>query len=248
MAWYEDWFGSEAYTLVYQHRDEDEAADLIDLLEEAVDPADEARILDMGCGRGRHARLLARRGYDVVGVDLSPRAVAEARAQADDEGLDVTFQTGDMRDPVCSACFDGVTNLFTAFGYFEADADNKQALAAMTQALRPGGWFVQDFLNAPHVIDTLVPEDTQTVNGLTVRQERWVDDGRIEKEITITSEEGDRKTFHESVRLFTLYDLKRLYDAVGLELKETFGDYDGATYTPSSPRLILHAEKRGTDT
>jgi len=240
MSWYEGWFGSDAYDLVYDHRDEDEAEQLADLVEQHLSPRPHAHIVDVGCGRGRHARTFARRGYRVTGVDLSQEAIDQARERSRAEGLDVTFQQGDMRDPVCDGCADGVVNLFTTFGYFDDDAENERALRAMTTALRPGGWFVQDFLNAPQVIETLQPSDTHAVNGVTIRQQRWIENDRINKEITI-EHDGATDTYHESVRLFTLDDFRSMYEGVGLELLNTFGTYTGAPYTPQSPRLVLFA-------
>ena len=240
MPWYDGWFGSDAYDLVYDHRDETEAEQLVDLVEREIQPDPDAHIVDVGCGRGRHARIFAGRGYRVTGVDLSEEAIAEARERTSDDGLDVTFLQGDMRDPICDGCADGVVNLFTTFGYFQDDAENERALAAMTTALRPGGWFLQDFLNAPQVIDSLRPSDTRTVNGITITQRRWVEDARINKEITLTRN-GDTETYRESVRLFTLDDLKRMYANVGLDLVATYGHYDGSPHTPDSPRLLLYA-------
>jgi SAM-dependent methyltransferase len=178
----------------------------------------------------------------VTGLDLSEHAIEEARRRTAADGLDVTYRVRDMRDPMGTAAYDGVINLFTAFGYFEDDADHKRALRHMANALRPGGWLVQDFLNAPHVIQSLNPEDAQAQNGVTIKQQRWVDDGRINKEITL-HENGNARTFCESVRLLTLYDFKQLFEDAGLELVQVVGDYDGATYTPDSPRLIMHAKK-----
>jgi len=242
MPWYDGWFGSDAYDLVYDHRDETEAEQLVDLVEREIDPDPEAHIVDVGCGRGRHARIFARRGYRVTGVDLSEEAIAEARARTGADDLDVTFLQGDMRDPLCDGCADGVVNLFTTFGYFDTDAENQQALAAMAQALRPGGWFFQDFLNAPHVAETLVPSTTRTVEGVEIHQRRWIEDDRINKEITLTHN-GTTDTYHESVRLYTPDELRALYAAVGLEVVGAFGGYDGRPYTPDSPRLLLHARK-----
>jgi len=241
MSWYEGWFGSDAYDLVYDHRDEAEAEQLVNLVEREIDPDPGTHIVDIGCGRGRHARIFARRGYRVTGIDLSAAAIAEARERTQQE-LDVTFEQGDMRDPVCDGCADGVVNLFTTFGYFEEDAENQQALAAMTTALRPGGWFLQDFLNAPQVIDTLQPNDTHTVNGITIEQQRWIENDRINKRITIT-QNGQTETYRESVRLFTRDELTAMYETVGLDLVATYGSYDGAPHTPESPRLILYARK-----
>jgi SAM-dependent methyltransferase len=242
MAWYDTWFGSDAYELVYEHRDEDEAQRAIDLVEEAAAPEDGAEVLDVACGRGRHSRELARRGYDVTGVDLSVEAVVEARALAAEEGLDVTFEQGDMRDPVCEACFDGVVNLFTSFGYFEEDEENERAVRAMAEALRPGGWLVQDFLNAPYVIETLVPESTETRNGVRIHQQRWIEDGRVHKQIDL--HDGERtQTHRESVRLYTVDDLTELYGRAGLSVQTAYGNYDGTPHSPSTPRLILYARK-----
>ena len=245
MSWYEEWFWSDAYTRVYDHRDEEEAEQLVDLIEHEMSPAPNAHLLDIGCGRGRHTRTLARRGYRVTGIDLSEKAIEAARAEAADEGLDATtsFHVGDMREPVCDGCADGVVNLFTSFGYFEEDAENERALAAMTTALRSGGWFLQDFLNAPVVADSLGASERETEDGITIHQDRWIEDGRVNKKITI-HHDGQTDTFEESVRLFTLYDLKEMYARVGLDLVELFGDYDGGDYKPDeSPRLLLHARK-----
>ena len=242
MPWYEEWFDRDEYELVYQQRDEAEAEAVVDLIEAMVDPAPHAAILDVGCGRGRHARAFARRGYRVTGLDLSERAITQARRRAVEEGLDIDFRMQDMRVPMGQAAYDGVVNLFTAFGYFEDDADHRRALQHIANALRPGGWFVQDFMNVPRVIETFTPEDTHEKQGVTIEQRRWVSDERINKSITL-HQNGDARSFRESVRLFTLYDFERLYEQVGLELVEALGDYDGADYTPSSPRLIMHARK-----
>ena len=239
MPWYDSWFGSSAYTLVYGHRDENEAATMVDLIERTVSLEPDASILDMGCGRGRHARELARRGYRVTGVDLSSASIADAQTKAAAEELKrVTFQEGDMRDPVCDACFDGVVNLFTAFGYFEDDDENQRALNAMAAALRPGGWFVQDFLNAPYVVSTLVPKDMRTEDGVTITQRRRVENGRVHKTIKL-ARDGVSETHRESVRLYDRNTLRQMHAAAGLDVQHTFGTYAGAPHTSETPRLIL---------
>lgn len=241
--WYKEWFGRDEYELVYQDRDDAEAERVVDLIERVTDLAPGATVLDVACGRGRHARALARRGYRVTGYDLSERALRTARERTERAGLDVRYVRGDMREPLCHHCFDAVVNLFTAFGYFESDADHRQAIQAMGTTLTPNGWFVQDYLNAPFVEENLVAEDRRCTDGIEIVQQRWIDAGRIVKRITF-HDNGSTRTFHESVRLLTLDDFRTFYDEAGLDLVETFGDYDGSPYGEEAPRLILVARKR----
>lgn len=248
MAWYEEWFDSDAYELVYEQRDLTEARRLADLIELTAEPESGARVLDVGCGRGRHSRILAARGYTVTGVDLSENAIRTARRRAVAEGVDdrVTFEQGDMRCLDFDAVFDGAVNLFTTFGYFDDDGDHQRVIDGIARALVPGGWFVQDFLNAPYVRAHLVAEDEKMVDGVRVRQERWLDGDYVKKRITFHrngDEDGDLPSFTESVHLLTVADFRRMYEAAGLTLEITFGDYDGSPHTPESPRLILYARR-----
>ena len=244
MTWYEQWFNRDEYDIVYTNRDEDEAISLVDLIERTVNLEHRSSILDVGCGRGRHAIEFARRGYKVTGLDLSERALETARKKAEAKGLDVTFIRGDMRSPVGHAQFDGVVNLFTAFGYFEKWDDHQKAIDAMASAVRPNGYIVQDFLNPSYVTSGLVPSDSRTVGDIVISQRRWIDENRILKEI-VFSREGDSHTFYESVALLKKADFERLYLSAGLEINTIYGDYSGAPYSDDSPRMILFSTKSG---
>lgn len=247
MSWYKDWFNSDLYELVYACRDESDAEKLVDLIERAVEPASAARILDVGTGRGRHARILARRGYEVTGLDLSPIAIKTAKKRAEEEDVRIEFRVGDMRKPVAHRAFDGVVNLFTSFGYFDSEAEHQAAISSMATALKPGGWLVQDFLNARYVRKNLVEEDCRTDHECTITQSRCIQEDalgpRVEKRITIQDADGQESTFLESVRLLTRNDFKRFYSRAGLTLTTSFGDYDGAAWSEESPRLILVARR-----
>lgn len=242
MAWYEQWFDRDEYELVYRERDDSEAERLVDLILDRAPVPEGARILDVGCGRGRHAVDFAVRGYDVTGLDLSERSLEIAAKRADDAGVEVRFVLGDMREPVDTEAFDLVVNLFTAFGYFEKASEHQRAVDAMATALTPGGILVQDFLNAHHVRETLVDRDARTVDGAEIIQKRWISDGRINKEITL-KRNGDTHSFMESVALLEPDDFQRMYQQAGLSVSATLGDYDGHRYAPSSPRLILFSRR-----
>jgi SAM-dependent methyltransferase len=242
MPWYRDWFDSDAYELVYQQRNLDDARRLADLVERVARLEPGAELLDVACGRGRHALLFASRGYRLTCFDLSPNALRTAASRAESSGLAMECVRGDMRALPFEEQFDGVLNLFTSFGYFEDEQDHQRVVDGMARALRPGGFVVQDFLNPAHVAASLVPEDVREEGDLTIRQARWIEDGRINKRITL-GRGGEEHVFTESVRLLTLADFERLYAAAGLRLADTFGDYHGAPYEEGSPRLILYARR-----
>ena len=87
VPWYEAWFDRAEYELVYRHRDAGDAARLLGLLDRALPTEPGNAILDMGCGRGRHAIALARRGYRGTGVDIAPSAIEKATAAARERRL-----------------------------------------------------------------------------------------------------------------------------------------------------------------
>ncbi|MBO6573787.1 MAG: class I SAM-dependent methyltransferase [Rhodothermales bacterium] len=241
MAWYEQWFDTDEYELLYQNRNEDEARRLVSLIIDRTGVEAGSRVLDVGCGRGRHAVEFARRGFEVTGLDLSERSLEKAEQRAQEAGVQVRFLRGDMRKPVPEA-FDLVVNLFTAFGYFEDDREHQAAIDAMAGSLDRDGWLVQDFLNAEYVRSHLVAADVRTVGQWEVRQSRRIQDGRIRKRIQFQTEEGSH-AFEESVALLGRSDFERLYDAAGLEVVDVLGNYDGDPFAPGLPRLIHLAQR-----
>lgn len=242
MSWYEQWFDTDEYDLVYQDRDQDEASTLVDLIEHTTGLGAGARILDVGCGRGRHSIEFARRGFRVTGLDLSLRALEIAKRKAVEADVSVDFLRGDMRRPAPGS-YDLVVNLFTAFGYFEDPSDHQRAVDAMVQVLERGGWLVQDFLNAPYVAQNLVPRDIQRAGKVEIRQKRRIEDNRIRKRIEFIRD-GEIHAFEESVALLTLDDFRRLYRSAGLTLKAVKGTYRGEPHTETSPRTILFSTRK----
>jgi len=191
-------------------------------------------VLDLACGPGRHTAAVGRGGARVVGLDLSRALLFAARRR----GVGPLVR-GDMRRlPFRAAAFDVVLNLFTSFGYFACDTEHEAVLREVARVLRPGGRFVLDYLNAPAVRAGLVPRDERRNGDATVVQERHIsDDGRfVIKSIHVS---GGGRTFTERVRLFERADLEALLAAQGIRPEAAAGDYDGAAYTPASPRLIL---------
>src|SRR5262249_12683163 len=134
--WFSTWFDSAHYHQLYAHRDDDEAARLIDGLIEHDLLTPGSHVLDLGCGTGRHARHLAGRGFDVTGIDLSAESLKRAKAG---ERANLRFLRQDMRLPFRAGPFDHIVNLFTSFGYFDDSSDHMAVVHNIATALRPGG-------------------------------------------------------------------------------------------------------------
>lgn len=248
--WYKTAFRYD-YLRVYPHRNDEEARRQVDFLMDKLNVLPPCEVLDLGCGDGRHSLELNRRGFRVTGLDLSEELLERARRRTADEGLDITFIQGDMRDPPAVRAYDLVVNFFTSFGYFREDGENARVLEAISRALRPGGRFLMDYLNRKHVISTLVPSDRRTVEGMEVEQRRWISGNpseagghvRINKQVRIR-EDGAERSYDESVRMYTLEELEAMMDRAGLKVTQTYGDFDGRPVSGDAPRNILVGQSK----
>ena len=239
--WFSTWFDSPYYHLLYRNRNHTEAGPFMDALLEHLHPKPEAHLLDLACGKGRHALQLSERGYEVTGVDLSAESIAAARQQ---RHARLHFHVHDMRDPLPYGPFDFVFNLFTSFGYFQDESENVVALRNATAALRPGGKMVIDFLNTERAIRELVAHEHKTVDGVTFHLHRHLDRDFIVKEISFQAPDGQAYHYAERVRALTLERFEEYFYLAGLRLAEVLGDYHLSLYdVESSPRMIFILKK-----
>jgi SAM-dependent methyltransferase len=230
--WFEEWFGEE-YLQLYPHRDDAEAERAVALIARATGLTAGWRVLDVGCGAGRHARALRSLGARCVGLDLSATLLRVARGVTD-----APLVRADMRRmPIRPGSMDLTVSLFTSFGYFEHDEEQAAALREMVGTLRPGGWLVIDFLNAVEVRRRLVPWETVAMPGGVAEVARTMSpDGRYVCK-TILTPAGRR--FTERVRLFDQGQMSAMLRDAGVEVRHSFGDYDAAPLRSDSPRTIL---------
>ncbi len=242
-AWYEDWFGQD-YLKVYPHRDEQEAIAQVRFVEQALPLAPGSKVLDLGCGGGRHARELVRRGLQVTCLDLSVVLLRLAQKQANEETCCLNYVKADMRYLPFVQSFDAVVSFFTTFGYFESDEENGKTLRSIAQVLKPGGKFLQDYLNKEAVIANIIPLDKRTEKDIEIIQEREYDrtSERINKKITL-KRDGQVREYFESVRLYALDEMLGLLAKTSLKPDQVYGDFDGRPFTEQSPRLILTGHK-----
>jgi cyclopropane fatty-acyl-phospholipid synthase-like methyltransferase len=238
--WFEDWFDSKYYHILYQNRDEAEAQRFVENLMNKLSLPQGSRILDLACGAGRHSIHLNELGYDVIGLDLSEESINQAR-KFENETLE--FYVHDMRELYWDNYFDAVLNLFTSFGYFESDEEHQKTIDSVASALKRDGIFVLDFMNAEKVKANLVLEEKKTLDDITFHILRRQQEGKIIKRIDFS--DGDENfTFEEKVRAFNLEELESMMDNSDLKVEEVFGNYDLAPFDEeSSDRLIILARK-----
>lgn len=204
-----------------------------------------ARILDVACGFGRHSYQLARRGYNVVGLDFSRAMLAEARRQS--LGQRLTFLRGDMRCLDFKSEFDGVINLFTSFGYFSRK-DNERALLGMARALRPGGRIVIDTPDRDYQDRHIVTRYWSVIGKRYVLEDVKYDQpsGRIRSAWHII-QPGRRRILHRSFELYlhNLSQWKAMFHRVGLRFLRAYGGYNLSMRRPGiTRRLIVVGERR----
>ena len=236
--WFEQWFDSRYYHLLYQHRNDDEACAFVDTLVRKLQLAPNASILELACGKGRHARAFAKNNLDVTGLDLSPQSISHA---AEFESDKLHFYVHDMRHFFRSNYFDVVTNLFTSFGYFRSEHDHVLAARSIVSALKPNGQFVIDFVNRSYARRNIERHPHEVIHhgAVTFTIQRSYTQEKLLKEIRI-DDNGETQTFKEEVNSFSLKKMKSLFVNAGLTFTASYGDYALSDYNEEeSPRMIL---------
>jgi SAM-dependent methyltransferase len=239
--WFHTWFNSPYYHLLYSSRNNAEAELFIDNLCAFLNPPANSKIVDIACGKGRHAIYLNKKGFDVTGTDLSYASIRFAKKF---ENQKLQFFVHDMRNLFYINYFDFAFNLFTSFGYFDKDADHINALKSFTKSLNKNGLLVLDYMNAEKIAQHLVPQEVKTVEGIVFNIERKITDGKIIKSIAFNAQQK-QYAFTEEVKDFRLADFAKFFYAAGLEISNTFGNYNLDPFVAAqSDRLIFICKKR----
>lgn len=203
------------------------------------------KLLDVGCGTGRHSILFAKKGNDVTGIDISKKYLRMAKADARRNGVSCKFLFGDMRKIRFSEEFDAAINLFSSFGYFEKKSDDLKTLVAIKKALKKGGKLVVDTINGVYLSKNFINKNWNRMDGLLVLEEsEWVKrENRVHTKWTFIHD--DREEHMESrIRIYTKESLSQLLDKAGFKVLKYFGSLAGARFSPQkSSRLVVLAQK-----
>ncbi|MFZ4785712.1 MAG: class I SAM-dependent methyltransferase [Flavobacteriales bacterium] len=238
--WFESWFDSPYYKMLYSHRSASEAELFIINLLAHIQLPPGSHVLDLACGRGRHSLQMHKAGYNVLGIDLSKESIAEAKALSQ-PGL--TFEVADMRYFELNQQFDAVMNLFTSFGYFDEMADNTLVLQRIHNHVKTNGLFIMDFFNAVWVQEQMVEKQEIQREHISFHISKHIEDDIMMKSIDF-SDNGKEYHFEEHVRLIKPNTLKTMIEEAGFNIVRTFGNYSMSDFDEhSSDRIIIIATK-----
>jgi len=242
-SWYNEWFNSPYYHQLYFKRDNAEAAGFISHLIDYLKPPPGSLMLDIACGRGRHAIQLAEMGFDVTGIDLSEDSILKAKENENDQ---LHFFNHDMRLPFWINYFNYAFNFFTSFGYFNTRSEHDNAIRTIAQSLKPNGIVVIDYLNVHYEEKHLVPKSEIIIEDVAYHITKWLDETNFFKKIVIEDKSLEEAfLFHERVAKFSLGDFTEMLAYQKVQIQEVFGDYNFGAYSLNeSPRMIIIGRKK----
>ncbi len=241
--WYETIF-DERYPELFgplERDPEEEVARIVDLLPISAG----ASVMDLGCGRGRHAIPLSRRGFRVTGVDLSENMLRLAREHASREKVAVEWVREDMRVFTRPGSFDACLSLFTSFGYFD-DRENQQVLVNVALSLKPDGTLLLDLRNAQKgLAGEEDMETTVTVPAGQLRLRVRFDRGtrRANAKHELSRPDGIRIASSFDVRIYSEEELSAMIGRAGMRIRAVHGSLEGGPFTPGAERMVVIAVK-----
>jgi len=254
--WTEDLFLDDAETFAVTMRERIEESEIeIDQLQELVAEHDihPETALDVACGIGRHAVELAESGIEVHGIDIAPEYIDSARERAADLGVtdNASFEVADMRNlSDRDQTYDLVTNLWTAFGYFD-EKTNEAVAEGFRDRVTPDGALVMELANKEAVMGEYQESSASRGDGLLYveRSEYTPETGRMETTMTLFRYDDETDTEYEQVgemtwdtRLYSPAELRRLLERAGFSEVSLYGGLDGATLEIDSHRVVVVAE------
>jgi len=244
--WWEELFNDDFIRTMPKFTEAQIAAE-VDFIEDSLGVARGGSLLDLGCGTGRQAVELSRRGYSVVGFDLSLSMLARAGEEAQEQNQKINFVQGDMREMTFEDAFDGIYCWGSSFGYFEEEK-NAHVVGRVHKALRQGGQFLLDVVSRDFVIKQAPSLAWFEGEGCVCMDEMTVDwiTSRMRVKRTMMLDDGRSKEIEYSIRIYSLHELGKMLHDQGFRVAEVSGRIQtpGVFFGPDSPRTLILAEKR----
>ncbi len=238
--WFETWFDTEYYHLLYKHRDDKEAINFINNLVEVLQLKKDSKVLDVACGKGRHAHYLNTLGMDVTGIDLSEQSINCANNFANSK---LHFKVWDMRTQFADSEFDVVVNLFSSFGYFEDNNEDLKVIQALHGSLKNQGLLILDYMNPEKIVKDMKSREIIDRGEIQFHIKKKIENGFIVKTIEFLNN-GEDLHFQERLKIIKPEVFLSMFKQAGFEQQFIFGNYDLQPFMASeSPRQIWVMKK-----
>jgi SAM-dependent methyltransferase len=217
-----------------------------DFIEQRLGLESGAVILDLGCGTGQHAVELCRRGYSVVGYDLSIAMLARASENANAADQRLHLLQGDMREMAFEEMFDSVVCWSTTFGYFD-DEKNLDVLKRIRRSLKQGGVLLLDVTNRDYIAHRAPSLAWFEGEGCKCMDDMQLDffSSRLKIRRNVMFDDGRSREIDYSIRVYTLHELGRMLREAGFRVTQVSGHpaHPGAFFGAESPRIIVVADR-----
>jgi len=203
------------------------------------------KVLDACCGPGRHSVELAKRGFRVTSVDISPFLLNKAKSRAKKENVSVEWIQDDIRKFVKPDTFDLALNMFTSFGFFDDKSDDLRVLKNIFKSLKNRGILVMDSMCKERMARIFQPTtSTELDDGsfLVQRHEIFDDWSRVRNEWILISK-GKATSFKFNLTIYSGQELKQLLQNAGFSKVTLYGNLEGEPFRLDSTRLVIVAVK-----
>ena len=203
-----------------------------------------ARILDVGCGFGRHSIALARRGYAVTGIDPAAAMIAAAQERAKEAAVSVDFRQARGEEFTADAPFDAAICLFTSLGQMGPDGDNSGLVNRVYEALKPGGLFVVEAPQRDTAVSQLRPSDKFGAGERYTAVTRQYNPANqtVTETFRLVPPENPRP-YPLRYRLYSRAELETLLNQTGFTIQAAYSDYTGTPLTANAATMVLIGEK-----
>lgn len=243
--WWENFFHGVALDFWRAVVSDEQTRAEADFIQKQLQLSAGARVLDVPCGNGRLSIALARRGFQLTGVDIAREFIDEAKMKSSEDGVPIDFDERDMRDLPWTSEFDGVFCCGNSFGYLD-DQGNADFLKAVSNALRPGARFLIDMGSiAECLLPAFQEHRSMEVGGITLVADSRYDhaQGRMFTEYSFIRD-GQTDTRPSSQRIYTYHELAGLLGEAGLEPVSAYSSLAEDPFKLGAHRLLLVSEKQ----
>lgn len=237
--WFVDYFDKEYADLILDSITPEFTKIQVDLLIDSLSLGVGDQILDVCCGKGRHAIELARKGFSLAALDFVPTYLEEIQQIAIHENLALQTFTMDVRNISFEHQFDKAYLMFTSFGYF-SDLENNQLLMNLNMALKKGGLLLIDIENRDYILKNFIYEKWREKEfGLLLERHKYFPETSHQTTRRIQYfKDGTQKESHRDLRLYSLHELLAIASKANLKVVKIMGDYNAKPFQINSPRII----------